>query len=147
MGFNGSRNDNLDGIIRVSLRSYQGSRDKDEIERYKAQRKVLQGCIEQIAEKFMQKDTKKMTLSGSGKPISTASYIWSDRGFLKSRINRRNKDNEFDATFHFLFPISEDDLYQIAVNGKAGGARSQSGAWHDALAFIRFVSLVLDSYE
>src|SRR5690606_11200651 len=76
--------------IRVSLRSYQGSRNKVEIERYKGQRKVLQGCIEQIAEKFMQKDAKKMTLSGSGKPISTASYVWSDRGFLKSRINRRD---------------------------------------------------------
>lgn len=133
--------------IRVSLRSYQGSRNKGEIERYKDQRKVLQGCVEQIAEKFMHKDARKATLSGGDKPLSTASYVWSDGGFQKSRINRRDKDNEFDVTFHFLFPISEDKLYQIAVNGKAGGARSQFGAWHDALVFIRYVSSVLDSYE
>jgi hypothetical protein len=96
---------------------------------------------------FLHKDEIKATLSGGDKPLSTASYIWSDGSFLKSRINRRVKDNEFDATFHFLFPISEDNLYQMAVNGKAGGPKSQSGAWHDALVFIRYVSSVLDSYE
>lgn len=35
----------------------------------------------------------------------------------------------------------------MAVIGKQAGNNSKAGAWHDALAFIRYVSSVLDSYE